>query len=214
MNPNGNAGGTDAPTGQPGQRPNDPTPPTPEAPAPQVDDKVENPAAKKYAEEAAAARKTVRELEAKLAELTQADEARKRAELSETERAQAEAAEHRTRADALAARLLERDIEAAATKAGINAPDLAAMAIAPNVKLDAKGLPTNLDELMKAFAEAHPQLVAPAPGSNQGRANPGRDSGQPTGRVYTTDELADFDFWTANRADIESAMRDGRIRSN
>ena len=214
MNPNGNAGGSEAPTDQPGKLPTDPTPPTPEAPAPQADDKVENPAAKKYAEEAAAARKTVRELEAKLAEYTKAEETRKLAELTDTQRAQAEADTHKTRAEALAAKLLERDIADAANKAGITAPDLAALAIAPNVKLDAHGVPTNLDELMKAFVEAHPQLIAPTPGSNQGRANPGRDSGQPAGRVYTTDELSDYAFWTEHKVDIDAAMREGRIRSN
>ena len=214
MNPNGNAGGSEAPNDQQGKLPTDPTPTPPEAPAPHGDEQVANPAAKKYAEEAAAARKTVRELEAKLAELTQADEARKLAELTDTQRAQAEAETHRTRAEALAKTLLERDIAEAANKAGITAPDLAAMAIAPNVKLDAKGIPTNLDELMKTFVEAHPQLIAPTPGSNQGRANPGRDSGQPTGRVYTTDELSDYAFWTEHKADIDQAMREGRIRSN
>lgn len=194
-----------APTETPPQTPNTPNGQAPTTPS---------------GEDASAARLKV--IEAELAEarreaaaLRTAEADRKKAELTEAERAKQEAQEAKAALEAARATLLERDIAEAARKAGITEPDLAALDIRAKVKVDASGQPTNLDALIKAFTEAHPSLVAPAPGSNQGRANAPRDAANtPKGRVYTQAELEDFSFYLEHQADIEVAMREGRIKTD
>lgn len=132
----------------------------PEAQAQQT---VTNPEAQKYAAEAAANRKALREAEKRIAEYEAAQKAADDAKLSEVERASKRAADaERQLADrtrAFQERIISSDIQLNAAKLGIIDPDAAAKLLDwSGLEYDEDGLPTNATALLEQLLTAKPYL--------------------------------------------------------
>ena len=132
----------------------------PEAQAQQT---VTNPEAQKYAAEAAANRKALREAEKRIAEYEAAQKAADDAKLSEVERASKRAAEaERQLADrtrAFQERIISSDIQLNAAKLGIIDPDAAAKLLDwSGLEYDEDGLPTNAAALLEQLLVSKPYL--------------------------------------------------------
>jgi hypothetical protein len=65
-------------------------------------------------------------------------------------------------------------------------------------------LESDADDVLAVF----PVKAAPRIFGDVGQGVRGDGSGK---RIYTTAEIKDFQFWTANRSDIELAQREGRV---
>lgn len=144
--------------GQPAAAQSDPqSDPTQAAPA------VANPEAQKYAAEAAANRKALRDAEKRIAEFEAAQKAAEDAKLSEVERASKRAADaERQLADrtrAFQERIISGDIQLNAAKLGIIDPDAAAKLLDwSGLEYDDDGLPTNATALLEQLLAAKPYL--------------------------------------------------------
>lgn len=167
-----------AQSGQAGQQPNvpptgDPTAPTQPPTPPAADGSpqtpptdtpiVANPEAQKYAAEAAANRKALREAEKRIAEYEAAQKAADDAKLSEVERASKRAADaERQLADrtrAFQERIISSDIQLNAAKLGIIDPDAAAKLLDwSGLEYDEDGLPTNAAALLEQLLVSKPYL--------------------------------------------------------
>lgn len=148
-----------------------------------------DPQVKELRGENAATRKKLREAEAKLAEL-------ERAQMSDLEKAQADAAKAREEADqAIRSRnnaLASSAISNAAVAAKFHAPSDAVDLLASKVEFDADGVPTNVDALVKSLVAERPHLVnlgGPGAGGAPGAATP---SGQPENKLSRDDFLAKY----------------------
>lgn len=124
----------------------------------QSQESVQNPEAKRYADEAAKYRKDLRDAQKRLAELEAKEKAAEEAKLSETDRlkkqlAEAQQREAQTRLT-YRERVLNAEIRAAAREAGVN-PALAARLVdLSQVEDDEEGNPKNIADLLtKAIAE-------------------------------------------------------------
>lgn len=174
--------------------PNDPqppqgTPPTP--PEPGEGTEVNNPTAKKYADEAAAERKARKALEAKLAEYEKRDKEAELAKLGDLEKAQKQLADLTAQAEKYRKAAAVSELKVAAKDAGAISVNAVTAMLASQIEYGDDGQPTNVPELVKALAKDEPQLFkaeAPRPPvSSGGASNPGR--GGPVGRPTRADVL-------------------------
>lgn len=143
--------------------------------ASQRDESIANPEAKRYADEAAAHRKRVRELEAKLKEFEDS-------KLSDQQRIEKQLAElqqqHSEYQTASQQRILKALVRAEATDLGIN-PSLAARLVdLADIEFDDDGEPKNLRKLLKSAAEQFGLSAQPAKPavSSGGATNPAKSA--------------------------------------
>jgi len=162
--------------------------------------------------EAAAHRKEASELKSKVKEFEDA-------KLSETERLTKAAQEAqdlaRTASEKASQRITRALLIAEASTLGFADPaDATALIDARSIERDEDGEPTNLEKLLGDLAKAKPYLLGGESGTNRsphvGATNPAR-TGVRSGSSFTTSQIADRAFWTANREAIMAAMREGRI---
>jgi hypothetical protein len=138
---------------------------TPQEPA---TDPVSEAKAKELAKEAQSLRKRLRDTEAEL-------QARKDAELTETEQAQKRADEAVTALNAVAARIKAANLKAAVTAAAVEGgldPILALKLVKDDAEYDDQDEPTNVTELLDALKTAHPQLTKNVVQPSGSTANP------------------------------------------
>jgi Phage minor structural protein GP20 len=177
---------------------------------------IQNPEAKRYADEAAQWRTTARKAEADLkkfqdAQLT-AEEKRER----DFEAAQKAATDAQRELQELK---LSRAIERQAATLKIISPEIAAKLLDwADIDYDDNGAPKNLEKLLSALVTTYPHLAQPdatqaSAHTAGGATNPGRSAQiSPTGApVFRVSQLADFEFAMAHKAEIEQATREGRI---
>lgn len=140
------------------------------------------------AAELARARKEAANYRAKLRKHEEAEEARKREQMSELEKAQADAAAAKEAAEkaeqARREALAEAALLNAAQEAKFADPTDAVALVASQVEYDESGRPANAADLVKGLIEAKPHLVQSAPGGSPG--NPHRPGG--SGRVLSDEE--------------------------
>ncbi len=153
---------------------------------------------------------------ARAAELETKLKAFEDAKLSDTERLTKRIAElERQHTDASRAqqeRILRYEAQLAASKLAIVDPDAAVKLMDWSaLEYDEAGQPTNIESVLKELVKQRPYLAATAaPAPQPSPTNPARQT--PTGaRTYTVSQLKDFGFYAANKADIQAAMREGRI---
>ena len=151
---------------------------------------VANPAAKRYADEAAAERKQRKELEAKLAKFEEAQKQAELAKLGDLERTQKQLAEAQER---LASYEVERQqfrlmqaVGKAAAQLNLIDPDAAMLMLQAGgeVEYDSDGQPANVQKLLEKLVAAKPYLVTAQsangqkpvvqPPSSGGATNPAR----------------------------------------
>lgn len=161
--------------------------------------------------EAAAHRKEASELKQKVKE-------HEDAQLSETDRLTKQAQEAqeqaRTATEKATQRITRAVAIAEASKLGFTDPsDAIALLDMSKIERDDDGEPTNIGDLLGVLATSKPYLLST--GSTDatphvGATNPSR-TGNRNGATFTTSQIADRAFWTANRDAIMLAMRQGRI---
>ncbi len=110
-----------------------------------------------------------------------------------------------------------RAVEGQARQTGCIDPEMAMMAIQPALQFDAEGRPTNVAAALDALRQSKPYLFgqtgagagAPvAPAFSGSAANPARGA---NASVFTRSQLADVNFYAANQAAVDAAIREGRI---
>lgn len=143
-----------------------------------------------------------------LAELRTFKSEAETAKLSDIQKAQAALDTANKRATTLQARLATQAVQQAATKLGIIDPEVAATLVQADLELDDQGVPLNAESALRALLKVKPYLASPALVAGS-PANPPRGA-QHTG-VFKSSQLADPDFYRANKPAILKAMADGRI---
>jgi len=113
----------------------------------------------------------------KLSGYEDAERKAQEAQLSEIEKASKRAAEFEARSEQYRQQLVTTQIKLAAQSQGVIDPDLASLAIQASLKYGDDGMPTNIDEALKALIEQKPFLLAPRP------AEPAQPAEQPPARV-------------------------------
>ena len=110
--------------------------------------------------------------------------------------------------------ILERSVERQAAKLGfIDPADAMALLDRSALEFDTDGSPRDVDRHLAALAKAKPHLLSQPRSSGSFDAGTGARGGTGT-RTYTREQLKDPTFYAANRADIEAALREGRIHTN
>lgn len=157
-------------------------------------------------------------LRARLRELEEAEQKRAEAEMSELERAQKRADDAEQRAALVAQQArdhrLRADIATIGQKLGLAAPadDVARLLDLAAVEVDADGYPVDVEKLLADLVEQRPYLKGAAAPVVTGGAAANPPSGGPASRgTFTKTQLADRAFYEQHRAEIEVAMREGRI---
>lgn len=104
--------------------------------------------------------------------------------------------------------LLRNAVQAQAVRLGFLDPtDAYGLLDRSAIEFEDDGAPKNLDSVLATLLKAKPHLAA------NGSVNAGaRGTASASGRIYTTTELNDRAFYEKNRADIQAAAREGRIR--
>ncbi len=163
--------------------------------------------------EAIAERKRRQEFEAKVKEFEDA-------KLSESERTTKALAESEARRTDLERQLQEMRVRAAierkAGTAGIVDPEAAYRLLDHSaLEYEDDGQPTakSLEQAVAALVRDRPYLVGQQAGAGGQRTSvmaPGRSAGA-AGGTFTASQLADREFYLAHRAEIEAAMREGRV---
>jgi hypothetical protein len=150
-----------------------------------------------------------RELEA-LRQAQMSDSEKRDARLADLERAQADW--ERERQDLV----LERTVERQASKLGFADPADALGLLDRNaLEFEADGNPRNVEAQLQALAKAKPYLLARTTTSaGSWDAGTGGQTSASGSRIYTRQELRDPKFYADNQADIERALREGRIRNS
>jgi hypothetical protein len=160
-------------------------------PVPGATEAVSNPEAKKYADEAAAARTALKAAQAELKKFQDAQQAAELAKLGDLEKAQKQLSDTQKQLDAYKARIADYAVQMAAQKLGIRDPEVAATLIRAQLTLGDDGAPTNAEELLKDLLKSKPYLKADEPTQQQqqrvtpGATNPGR--GTSSGTVTKAD---------------------------
>lgn len=144
------------------------------------------------------------------------------AQLSDAQKLEQRATEAEAARDTYKARIASYAVQLAAQKLGIIDPELAALAIAGQLKYGDDGAPTNADELLKALLVNKPYLAGQAgqaqaaqqqrpPAQSGGATNPG--SGARTG-VFTREQISHMTAreYEQNQAAIYEAMKNGQIK--
>jgi hypothetical protein len=179
---------------------------------------------------------TIRQLREaeKVAKKQAADHAKRVAEYEQKDRERAEA--EMTERDRLAAQLdrataelqLERqqnrdainryEVERSAAKLNIVDPEAAVKLLDwGSLEYDTDGRPIDVDAALTALVEAKPYLIkatetpAAKPRAAANPTNPATRTQAPGQRIYTMAEFENYPFYQANKADMEAAMREGRI---
>ncbi len=157
--------------------------------------------------EAASNRKRAAELEAKV----KADEESKLGESEKLTRRLAELEKSLTEAQTRhTERVTRYEIMLAAQKLGIVDPDAAYKLLEPGaITYDDNGQPQNVEKALRELAAKRPFLVGSNPTSP---TNPGR-SGAISGS-FSRKQIADPEFYKANRDAIMKAVADGRITND
>ncbi len=119
----------------------------------------------------------------KLDEIEAARTSAERAKMDEASRAKAELEDAKKQLETIRAHARDNALEAAvalkARELGIVYPDLAKLAIASSVQFGDDDKPQNVDELLRAFVQTHPNLTsASAVSANTSIANAPRPQGQ------------------------------------
>lgn len=153
------------------------------------------------------ANREARKLRDRLKAYEDAEEQRRQAEMTETERLAAERDAAKAEADRLAgearAAKAQAALVAAATKAGFVDPTDAVVFLASSVETGDDGEVVNAEQLVAGLAEAKPQLVTPVPGTpGLGATNGAREDGsqpeltpqQQTEQLFAPRKAADV--WT------------------
>jgi hypothetical protein len=155
--------------------------PSPASPEPGGDEQVNNPAARKYAEEAATERKARKALEAKLAEYQKRDQEAENAKLGDLEKAQKQAAELAKQVEVYRKAAAVSELKVAAKDAGAISVNAVVAILAGQIEYGDDGAPTNVAELLKGLTQDEPQLFKSAtpepakpPVSSGGATSPGR----------------------------------------
>lgn len=162
---------------------------------------------RKLSAEAAAYRRKVRELEAKLkqyeeAQLSEQEKLQRR--LAELERQQAEWERQRQET------VLRYETMLAAQRMGIVDPDAAWRLIDMNaIEFDEDGNPSNLDAVLRALVQERKWLAG---GAQISASNPATNT--PAARIFTRSQLRDPKFFREHRDEIMQAVRDGRVQED
>lgn len=171
----------------------------------------EEPRTAELARENAKWRRQVRDLEAKV-------KAFEDSQLSEQERT----AKDR---DDLAARLasaesdlrntrIQQAIISEAAKQQVVDPEAASMFLRDRLELDDSGHPMGVSEAVAELLKERPYLASSGrtPVPTAPTANPSQNKEPADGRVFTSEQLEDRDFWNANKDEIMRALAEGRIQ--
>lgn len=121
---------------------------------------VGNPEAKKYAEEAAATRKQLRDAQAKLAEYEKAQQDAELAKLGDLEKVSKQLEQVSAQAATYKATIASLVAQLEASKLGIVDPEVAATLIQSKLELGDDGRPTNAGDLLSALLKEKPYLKA------------------------------------------------------
>lgn len=187
------------------------TPATPQAPAtPPVDDDqpITLAKAKELRAENHGMRTRATTAETALAEAQAKLAVFERGQMTELQKAQADAQAATAKAEAAQTALGTAAIQAAATKLGMFDPSDAAALLA-QVKYKADGQPENAEDLVRAYVATRPHLIdAKRVGGSP--TNPGQGAASVAG-VFRSSQLKDLDFWVANEAAIKQAMIKGLV---
>lgn len=144
------------------------------------------------------------------------------AQMTDLEKAQAKAAEWQQKHDDATRELQETRlasaVERAAARLNIVDPDAAVKLLDwSQVEYDeTSGKPTNVDKLLDKLVKDRPWLNGGNGGNQQigsgaRMGNAGRDAQPPSGPMFKTSQLDDFEFYLKNETAIKQAMREGRI---
>jgi hypothetical protein len=120
------------------------------------------------------ARKEAARYRTELRKFEAAEEARKAADMTEAQRAAAQATKEAERATKLQAKLVARTVEVAALAAGFHDPADAYLHISGQLEMDEDGepKPAALKKALEALAAAKPYLVKPSQGATAGQPAP------------------------------------------
>lgn len=128
--------------------------------------------------------------------------------LTETQRAQAAEKAATEKLAGLMTQLARQSVDSTAQKLGVKSPALVYDLVKDGLEFGNDGLPTNADSLVKDLLKRYPELSSPAQTSGS-PANSGGGNGGPP--MFKESQLADANFYNANRAAIIKAMAEGRI---
>ena len=104
------------------------------------------------------------------------------------------------------------EVQLAAGKLGIVDPDAAVKLLDwSTVEYGTDGSPTNVEAALKALIAKRPYLASQQQQPSIGATNPGTRAAPPGARTYSRSELGDYEFYSKNREDIQSAMKEGRV---
>lgn len=124
--------------------------------------------------------------------------------------AQLEAELEAERADARS-RANRYEVQLAAGRLGIVDPDAAVKLLDWDaIEYAEDGSPRDVEAALKALLKSKPYLAAQAAAPAASPTNPARQSSTAS-RTYTVSQLKDFRFYQANKDDIATAMREGRV---
>jgi hypothetical protein len=179
--------GSGASTGVPPQQGTPPPSPEPGDGSPSTQaPNVNNPEAKKYADEAAAARAELKKLQGRIAQFEQAQKQAELDKLGDLEKAHKQLDEYKAKVADLEIEQqqyrLAREITRLAPKLGLVDPDLAMLALQNGGELetDDRGNYTNVERLLEKLVADRPYLLSgngnqpKAPPQSGGATNPGR----------------------------------------
>ena len=104
------------------------------------------------------------------------------------------------------------EVQIAAGKLGIVDPDAAVKLLDwSSLEYADDGTPKDVDKALKLLLRERPYLAGGPTSPQMAATNGATRASQPGSRLYTKSELASYEFYSANRADIQLAMRQGRI---
>ena len=164
---------------------------TPDAPAADGQETITQEDARKLRSEANALRKREKEALAKLQAYEQEKQAAQDAQLPEIDRLKKQVADSESVHTALVERIVQYEVERAATKLGVIDPDAAARLLDWDaLEFDENGMPTNADGLLKDLLKAKPYLAGRTQAASGGATNPSRSQVGNVGQI-TRDNLAE-----------------------
>jgi hypothetical protein len=197
-----------------------PTPPseTPE----EVKDDFDKPRASALIAKLRLEEKRAKDLDKRVADYERRERDAAEAQLSESERLSTQL--KRAEAELVMERQQSRDainryeVQAHAARLNIVDPDAAVKLLDwGQLEYDDDGRPSDVEAALKSLIEAKPYLVrsvapvAVAAVPQTATGNGPTRTQEPGQRTYTVAEISDYPFFRAHRADIQAAMREGRV---
>lgn len=150
---------------------------TPDAPAADGQETITPEDARKLRSEANALRKREKDALAQLKAYQDKEQQAQDAQLPEIERLKKQVADADSVHTGLVERIVQYEVERAATKLGVIDPDAAARLLDWDaLEFDADGMPTNADTLLKDLLKAKPYLAGRAGATSGGATNPARSA--------------------------------------